>query len=195
MVEHAPCPVGVVKGRVGGLDRLLLCDSGVQEAPVVDQLVARLPDLVRGAREITVLHVMSQKLAGPTVPEGHELEAQAADLIAGQADAGRVLSHDQALLTKLGAAPRLKVRHGLVVPELAAEAEASDADLVNIGAHRGSGWRRILLSDLAHISWSSWIGRCWSCAPRATWSETWGRAEVELRRGVKRVAIVEPIAV
>ena len=141
MVEHAPCPVGVVKGRVGGLDRLLLCDSGVQEAPVVDQLVARLPDLVRGAREITVLHLMSQMLAGPTVPEGHEMEAQAADLIA--APAG--------------------------------------------GASSSATWRT--------RSWPPWIGRCWSCAPRAAWSETWGRAEVELRRGVKRVEIVEPIAV
>lgn len=150
VVEHAPCPVVVVKGRVGPIDRLLLCDSGVQEAPLVDQLVARLPELLRGARAVTVLHVMSQMPAGPAVEDGSGLEAQAADLIAGQDETGRVLSRDQQLLSAVGVTPRLKVRHGLVAPELAAEAAEMGADLVVIGAHRGAGWRRILLSDLAH---------------------------------------------
>lgn len=150
VLEHAPCPVVVVKGRVGPLERLLLCDSGVQDAPLVDQLVARLPELVRGAHEVAVLHVMSQMPAGPTVEDSRDLDAQAADLIAEQDETGQVLSRDQALLGAVGVKARLKVRHGLVAPELAAEAEAMGADLVVIGAHRGSGWRRILLSDLAH---------------------------------------------
>jgi nucleotide-binding universal stress UspA family protein len=42
------------------------------------------------------------------------------------------------------------VRHGLVVEEILAEAQCGDYDLVVIGAHRGEGWRRILLDDLAH---------------------------------------------
>jgi nucleotide-binding universal stress UspA family protein len=42
------------------------------------------------------------------------------------------------------------VRHGLVVDEIQAEARSGDYDLVVIGAHRGEGWRRILLDDLAH---------------------------------------------
>jgi nucleotide-binding universal stress UspA family protein len=46
--------------------------------------------------------------------------------------------------------PRPKVRHGLVVDEIQAEARSGDYDLVVIGAHRGEGWRRILLDDLAH---------------------------------------------
>lgn len=150
VVEHAPCPVIVAKGRAGPLERLLLCDSGVQEAPLVDQLVDRLPELLRGAREVTVLHVMSQMPAGPAVEDVGALEARAEDLIAGPGETGRVLSRDRALLAALGVAPRLTVRHGLVAPELAREAAAMDADLVVIGAHRGAGWRRVLLSDLAH---------------------------------------------
>lgn len=150
VLEHAPCPVIVAKGGEARLDRILLCDSGVQEAPLVDQLVARLPGLVAGAREVAVLHVLSQMPAGPASGDDAMLEADAGALMAGGEEAGRVLSRDQALLERLGLSPRLVVRHGLVAPELAAEAETMEADLVVIGAHRGSGWRRILLSDLAH---------------------------------------------
>jgi nucleotide-binding universal stress UspA family protein len=46
--------------------------------------------------------------------------------------------------------PRPKVRHGLVVDEIVAEARCEEYDLVVIGANRGEGWRRILLDDLAH---------------------------------------------
>lgn len=44
---------------------------------------------------------------------------------------------------------RPNVRHGRVVDEILAESRAEDYDLVVIGAHRGEGWRRILLDDLA----------------------------------------------
>ena len=45
---------------------------------------------------------------------------------------------------------RLAGEHGLVVDEILAEARDGDYDLVVIGTHRGEGWRRILLDDLAH---------------------------------------------
>jgi nucleotide-binding universal stress UspA family protein len=45
--------------------------------------------------------------------------------------------------------PRPKVRHGLVVEEILAEAHSQDYGLIVIGAHRGEGWHRILLDDLA----------------------------------------------
>jgi nucleotide-binding universal stress UspA family protein len=37
-----------------------------------------------------------------------------------------------------------------VVNEILAEVRENSCDLVVIGAHRGQGWRRILLDDLAH---------------------------------------------
>jgi nucleotide-binding universal stress UspA family protein len=36
------------------------------------------------------------------------------------------------------------------VDEILAEARSGDYDLVVIGAHRGAGWERLLLDDLAH---------------------------------------------
>ena len=42
-----------------------------------------------------------------------------------------------------------KVRHGLVVDEILDEACNGDHDLVVIGAHGATGWRRHLLDDVA----------------------------------------------
>ncbi len=40
-------------------------------------------------------------------------------------------------------------RADTVVDEILAEAQGGDYDLVVIGAHRGTGWERLLLDDLA----------------------------------------------
>ena len=150
LVEHAPCPVVVVKGQVGPVERLLICDSGLeQESNLVERVRGQLPALLRKAREITVLHVMSQIGAGPGV-DGHLLRADAAQLIEERAFEGELLDHDVALLEAAGYVTRPKVRHGLVVDEILAEAREGDYDIVIIGAHHGQGWRRILLDDISH---------------------------------------------
>jgi nucleotide-binding universal stress UspA family protein len=87
--------------------------------------------------------------AGPGV-EGHQLRADAEELIEAQAPEGELLERDIQMLEPLSVQLRPMVRHGLVVDEILAEAQAGDYDLVVIGAHRGEGWRRILLDDLAH---------------------------------------------
>jgi nucleotide-binding universal stress UspA family protein len=61
-----------------------------------------------------------------------------------------LLEHDLEMLDRLGVLARPKVRHGLVVDEMLAEARSGAYSLVVIGAYRGEGWRRILLPDLAH---------------------------------------------
>jgi nucleotide-binding universal stress UspA family protein len=95
------------------------------------------------------LHVMSQMGAGPGV-EGGQLRANAEELIQAQAPEGELLERDIHMLGQLNVHTEPKVRHGLVVDEILTEAQSGDYDLVVIGAHRGEGWRRILLDDLAH---------------------------------------------
>ena len=80
VIEHAPCPVVVVKGQVEPLERLLICDSGAEQDRIVDQVTTQLPVLLDGVKKITVLHVMSQMSAGPGV-DGHQLRADAVELI------------------------------------------------------------------------------------------------------------------
>jgi nucleotide-binding universal stress UspA family protein len=78
------------------------------------------------------------------------LRADAEELIETEAPEGVLLKQDVQILEKLGLHPFPRVRHGLVVDEILAEAHDGDYDLVVIGAHRGEGWRRILLDDLTH---------------------------------------------
>lgn len=152
VIEHSPCAVAVAKGRVGEVRNLLLCDSGVSEAPLVDVLADQLPGLLRSTSSVTVLHVMSQMSAGPSAeiadPDA-DVGAYPDDPLAGPPPDEQILARDIDRLEREGVKAKLVVRHGLVVAEVLAEAANSPADLVVIGAHRGDGWRRVLLGDLA----------------------------------------------
>jgi nucleotide-binding universal stress UspA family protein len=149
VVEHAPCPVIVAKGKTGPINHILLCDSGAESPSLLSRFSAQLPMLTEGTVEITILHVMSQISAGPGV-SGRQLRAGAEELIELHAPEGQLLEQDIQLLQQLDLHAQPKVRHGLVVDEILAEARQGDYDLLVIGAHRGEGWRRILLDDLAH---------------------------------------------
>ncbi|HNS52868.1 MAG TPA: universal stress protein [Anaerolineae bacterium] len=165
VVEHAPCPVIVAKRKTGPVVRILVCDSGAEGplaklgpvAPAqptsVPSLLARftaqLADLLRGEEEVTVLHVMSQICAAPGIQDS-DLQAEAEELIEGHTPEGEVLEQDIHALEHPGVRVWPKIRHGLVVDEILAEAQEGRYDLVVIGAHRGAGWQRILLDDIAH---------------------------------------------
>jgi nucleotide-binding universal stress UspA family protein len=162
VVEHAPCPVVVAKGKVGPIQRILLCASGAETlgavprraaantgSSVLSRFTAQLTDLLRGEEEIVVLHVMSQMSAGPGV-RGQQLRAEVEELIESHTPEGELLVRDLRTLNRPGVNARPKVRHGLVVDEILTESRVGDYDLVVIGAYRGAGWQRILLDDLAH---------------------------------------------
>jgi nucleotide-binding universal stress UspA family protein len=148
LAESSYCPVLVVRGAVRPFKHILMCDSGAENS-VLRRFTVQLAEMLEGEEEITVLHVMSQISAGPGVP-GRQLRADVQELIAEDAPEGRLLAHDLRLLSRRGIRPVAKVRHGLVVDEILAEARAGDYDLVVIGAHQEQGWQRFLLDDLAH---------------------------------------------
>jgi nucleotide-binding universal stress UspA family protein len=173
VVEHAPCPVIVAKGEIGPLQRILLCDSGIEDPSVgldstaipsaslrtggtgrggpsvLSRFTELQVDLLDGTGEIVVLHVMSQMSAGPGV-KGKQLRSDPEELIAEGAPEGGLLQRDTKALEQVGIRARAKVRHGLVVEEILEEVRGEDYDLVVIGAYRGQCWQRILLDDLAH---------------------------------------------
>jgi len=144
VMSHAPCPVLLARADTGRLEKLLVCEGG-REPLLLDRLANKLPQLLMAGVQVTVLHVMSQIAAAPGV-SGWALNATAEELIATRNFEGRILEKDMTLL-----APRTvktKVRHGMVVEEVVAEAEQGGYDLLVIGAHRVSGWERFLLDDL-----------------------------------------------
>lgn len=163
VAERAPCPVFAVLGRARTLgqerpiQRILLCDSGARsnlnatgrKAPPLGSYTAELAELLGGEEEVTVLHVMSQLSAGPGV-RGLQLRASAGELLAENAPEGALVEEDVQALRRPGIQPQAKVRHGLVVKEILAEARSGDYDLVVIGSPQAKGWQRLLLDDLAH---------------------------------------------
>ena len=171
VVEKSPCPVIVAQGKISPIRRILLCDSGAGNAPdgpgirpehqLPDQdertwasparlgrFTAQLAAQIKGEEEVTILHVMSQISAGPGV-RGAQLRAGADELIEERSPEGDLLARDVQTLEQPGIRPNAKVRHGLVVDEILAEARGGDYDLVVIGAYRYRGWQRVLLDDLA----------------------------------------------
>jgi nucleotide-binding universal stress UspA family protein len=148
IVENAPCPVLIVKGSNRPIQKILLCDSGVEDSSLPGRFAVRYADLSKHEEEITILHVMSQISAGPGIP-GKQLRAEAEDLIQENTPEGHVLERNIQILNQPLIHPHPKIRHGFVVDEILAEAQDGDYDLVIIGAHRREGWRGILLDDLA----------------------------------------------
>jgi len=149
VVAHTSLPVLIAKREARPLRRVLICDSGAQSPSLLQKLRTRLPDLLAAVTDVTVLHVMSQISAAPGV-KGDDLVATAEQLIESQTPEGSLLQQDLAYLDRMNLRTVAKVRHGLVVDEIADEARSDDYDLVVIGAHRDEGLSRFLLDDLAH---------------------------------------------
>jgi nucleotide-binding universal stress UspA family protein len=63
---------------------------------------------------------------------------------------GEILERDIHLLDKPGIHPIPKIRHGLVVDEIIAEARNGDYDLVVVGAHSLGIPQNYLLDNIAH---------------------------------------------
>lgn len=148
IIEQAPCSVMVVRGRLGPIRKILLCDSGAGESRLLKQFTSQAANLLKGQEEITILHVMSQISAGPGV-RGIQLRAEANELIQSDTPEGGLLARDFQSLMESGLHSTPKIRHGLVVEEILSEARSGDYDLVVIG-YQHQKWQHYLLDDLTH---------------------------------------------
>lgn len=149
LIREVPCSVLIAKEKLTQLDRLLICDSGGRHPSDVVLFTAQLANKLPHPVEVTILHVMSQITAYPGVP-GQQLRASAEELMQVHSPEGLFLKEDLHLLEKTDTKIRPKVRHGLVVDEILAEAEEGKYQMIIIGAHRYRGWQRFLLDDLAY---------------------------------------------
>jgi len=149
VLEHGPSSVIVVKGQAVLPKRILICDSGVDSSTLLDQFKQLFSDLLLEDTHLTVLHVMSQISAGPGV-NGWQLRADADELIEAKTPEGEILDQDTQVLDELQQDIEAKVRHGLVVDEIIAEARDGEYDLIVIGEHQNGFWERLVLDNLAH---------------------------------------------
>jgi len=147
IAKSTPNSILILQESCTPLNRILLCDSGAETFQSVLDFTTKLLGLLPGEHNITVLHVMSQISAGPGI-SGKELRAEAEELIEEQTPEGKLLQNDLEELDQPGIHPSPKVRHGLVVEEITAEANSEDYDLVVIGAPQQEGWQRFLLENI-----------------------------------------------
>jgi nucleotide-binding universal stress UspA family protein len=159
LARRAKLPVLLVKGppRAARGKRVLACTSGDARGERAVRWGARLANWL-GA-ELTVLHVMSQLALSAEAPLD-QLSEGAEEAIAQQTREGQHLARAlEVARSQTGGAPlgvQLKLRHGLVLDEIVAEAREGGYDLVVIGGHPTpegpAGWRPVqanLLEDVA----------------------------------------------
>ncbi len=149
VVQYARCSVLLVKGQRSSLQKILVCTAGGEPGLRDVEAAGRLAAQTQAT--VTVLHVMSQVALTEKTYQS-ELEAPANDLMARHTREGVHLETALNTLRSTGVNCAAKVRHGLVVDEIAAEARDGEYDLLVIGAHLARGLSRWLLDDVtAHV--------------------------------------------
>ena len=144
LARYCPVSVIVVKGKARGLERILVCTGGAEAGERDTEMAGRIAAL--SGSSVTVLHVMSELPLSPEC-ELDDLDCAAEDLLDTDAPEAVHLRKDLRILEDLGVPATAKVRHGLVVDEIVAEAREGDYDLIVTGAHVASGLQRFILTD------------------------------------------------
>jgi nucleotide-binding universal stress UspA family protein len=164
LARYSPIPVIIVKGPARPtIKRLLACSA----ADVPSDRVARWSGRLAGwlGAELTLMHVMSQLALSPqawlrglteTAEEAMAEETREGRHLARQLQVARSHAAQAAQASEREPALRARLRHGLVVDEVMAEAVQADADLVIIGGHQAPAtfegtdrMRTYLLEDVA----------------------------------------------
>jgi len=148
IAETLPCSVIIFNGTAKPIERILLCDSGGGKSAVLNQFTAKLVQILPGTDTVSVLHVMSQISAGPGV-SGKYLRASTEELIKDKTREGLLVERDMQTLEDLGVHAVPKIRHGLVIDEILAEAKSSQYDLLIIGTHTEVHPQTYLLVNIA----------------------------------------------
>ena len=144
LARYCPSPVLIVKGKRRRLSRILVCTAGAKAGEKDTEIAGRIAALTGAS--VTVLHVMSQLALGPEC-ELSDLENSTEALLTTDAREAIHLRKDLQILADLSVEGEAKVRHGLVVDQILAEARDGDYDLIVIGAHVASGLQRFMLTD------------------------------------------------
>ncbi|MGH2593074.1 MAG: universal stress protein [Anaerolineae bacterium] len=149
VVQYAPCSVLIVKKSAQDLRHILVCTAAGEPGLRVVRFAVAMAAATEA--EMTVLHVMSQ-VALSEDSDLYDLEASAEELIAHGAREGAHLKAALDIMQNAVVRGTLKVRHGLVLDEIDAEAREGGYDIVAVGAHFARGVSRLLLDNVtSHV--------------------------------------------
>jgi nucleotide-binding universal stress UspA family protein len=133
-LEHdLSCSLLVVRGQTGPIHHILVATGLYQDRMAAVETAGRIAGRT-GAR-VTVLHVMSQLALNDQAPDA-PLQADAAQAIHSGTWEGEALQDRLVYLRGQGIEAEARLRHGLVLDEVASELDQGDYDLLIIGGHR-----------------------------------------------------------
>jgi nucleotide-binding universal stress UspA family protein len=151
VVDRAPCPVLVARGRA--LQRAILAEDGSVTAAAVARLVATTPAL--SDLDVRVVSVVDAPFPSAIAGGDHAMAAYSAiqayyDSLPGLREATAKVARERAeALTSAGIKATHEVREGDAAAQLIAAAVDTRADCIVIGSHGRTGVARIFLGSVA----------------------------------------------
>ena len=130
IIESVEPPVLVVFCSRPALRRILLCTRGGPHIDKAIEFAGKLAQCASGV--VNLFHVMQEPPA--LYADLIRLEEDADRILESNSKLGRVLRHQKELLERLGVFGEIRLRHGLLVPELLKELQRGDYDLVVSGS-------------------------------------------------------------
>src|SRR4029077_2536752 len=145
VIKSISPPVLVAMGEWAQLKRFLVCSGGKEFIEEAVQLTGKLAKAVGAS--VTLLHVMAEPPA--MYADLVRLEEDVDRLLDSKSELGINLSEQKADLEKLGVPAEVRIRHGIVVDQVFAEARAQHYDLIVTGSSRARGMlRHYIMGDL-----------------------------------------------
>jgi nucleotide-binding universal stress UspA family protein len=172
LIKSISPPVLVAMGEWAQLKRFLVCTGGKEFIEEAVQLTGKLAKAVGAS--VTLLHVMAEPPA--MYADLVRLEEDVARLLESNSELGINLSEQKADLEKLGVPAEVRIRHGIVVDEVFAEARERSYDLIVTGSSQARGMlRHYIMGDLTrsilnHANCPVLVARAGAVAgPRGLW--------------------------
>lgn len=138
-------PMVLVRRSRPQIQRILVCTGGGEHGRMDVEVASDIAS--KASAELIILHVMSQ-VAVTRRALTEQLQKPAAWHQEHGTPEGEHLSEVMEIAAVRGVEVSTKLRWGLVVDQIVAEARQGDYDLVTLGAHGGVGFRRYLLDDV-----------------------------------------------
>jgi nucleotide-binding universal stress UspA family protein len=172
VIKSISPPVLVAMGEWAQLKRFLVCTGGKEFIEAALQLTGQLAKAVGAS--VTLLHVMAEPPA--IYSDLVRLEEDVERLLESNSELGLNLREQKADLEKLGVSAEVRVRHGIVVEQVFAEARERNYELIVTGSSQARGMlRHYIMGDLTrsilnHANCPVLVARAGaSVSPRGIW--------------------------
>jgi len=171
VIKSIAPPVLVAIGECEHLKRFLVCTGGKEFIEEAVQLTGKLAAAVGAS--VTLLHVMAEPPA--IYVDLVRLEEDLDQLLESKSELGINLRTQKEDLEKMGVVAQVRVRHGMVVDQVFAEAREQSYDLIVTGSSPARGMlRHYIMGDLTrsilnHANCPVLVARAGAPGPRSLW--------------------------